>query len=244
VIGVLLLKAATKLKFLLPVLKVLGPILKTGGTMFATIWVYALTWGWWYAAGFVLLIFVHELGHLVAARWCGIKVGAPVFIPFMGAFIALKEEPPNAWVEAVVGIGGPLMGTLGAAVCAGVGFATGQPLFLALAYSGFLLNLFNLTPIGFLDGGRIATAISPLLWVVGVVIMVGLLFYRFHFIILLILILSVTRLISLFRGRSPAQDRYFEVTPAQRWIILLLYFGLAAFLALAMQAIPDLRGLR
>ena len=158
--------------------------------------------------------------------------------------LALKDATPNAWVEAIVGIGGPILGTVGAVVCAAIGFATGQPLFLALAYTGFFLNLFNLTPIGFLDGGRIATAISPLLWIVGVVIMVALLFYRFHFIILLILILSIPRLALLFRRRSEVQDRYFEVTPAQRWTISLAYFGLAAFLALAMQTIPDLRGLR
>src|SRR2546430_10776346 len=131
------------------------------------IWVYAQTWGWWYALGFVLLMFVHECGHLLAARRIGLKVGAPVFIPFMGAFIALKEAPPNAWIEAQVGIGGPLLGTAGAAACDGLYLATGNPLFRALAFSGFFLNLFNLAPIGFLDRGRVVTALSPWLWLGG-----------------------------------------------------------------------------
>jgi Zn-dependent protease len=92
-------KFLVKLKFLLPVLK-------TGGTMILSIGAYALAWGWRFAVGFVLLLFVHECGHLLAAKRHGLKVGAPVFIPFMGALIALKEAPRNAWIEAEVGIGG------------------------------------------------------------------------------------------------------------------------------------------
>src|SRR5262252_825314 len=94
----------------------------------------------------------------------------------MGAFIALKEAPRNAWIEAEVGIGGPLLGAIGSVICAGIGLLTQNPLFTALAYTGFLLNLFNLTPVGFLDGGRIATALSPWMWVVGFLIMLGLAF--------------------------------------------------------------------
>src|SRR5438105_4852556 len=158
ILGVLLVKFKA---LLIPVLKFFPVLLKTGGTMLLTIWLYAQTWGWWYAFGFVLLIFVHECGHLLAARRIGLKVGAPVFIPFMGAFIALKEAPPNAWIEAQVGIGGALLGTLGAGACFLIGVFTGNPLFLALAYAGFFLNLFNMLPVGFLDGGRIVTALSP-----------------------------------------------------------------------------------
>src|SRR5213592_3828472 len=126
VLGVLLLKFKA---LLIPVLKFFPLLLKTGGTMFLTIWLYAQAWGWWFALGFVLLIFVHECGHLVAARMLGLRVGAPVFIPFMGAFIALKEAPKNAWIEALVGIGGPLLGAAGAAACYGIFLATGQPIF-------------------------------------------------------------------------------------------------------------------
>src|SRR5438309_2121117 len=231
ILGVLLVKFKA---LLIPVLKFFPVLLKTGGTMLLTIWLYAQTWGWWYALGFVLLIFVHECGHLLAARRIGLKVGAPVFIPFMGALIALKEAPPNAWIEAQVGIGGPLLGTAGAAACDGLYLATGNPLFRALAFSGFFLNLFNLAPIGFLDGGRIVTALSPWLWLVGLGVVSALLFAHFNFLLLLILIMSLPRLFFLFRSRTAEEARYFEVTTEQRWTIAGLYFGLVAFLVLAM----------
>jgi len=231
ILGVVLVKFKA---LLIPVLKFFPVLLKTGGTMLLTIWLYAQTWGWWYALGFVLLIFVHECGHLLAARRIGLKVGAPVFIPFMGAFIALKEAPPNAWIEAQVGIGGPLLGTAGAAACDGLYLATGNPLFRALAFSGFFLNLFNLAPIGFLDGGRIVTALSPWLWLVGLGVVSALLFTHFNFLLLLILIMSLPRLFFLFRSRTAEEARYFEVTAEQRWTMAALYFGLVAFLVLAM----------
>src|SRR2546426_11855030 len=203
VVGLLLLKWLAKLKLLiLPVLKFLPVLVKTGGSMFLMIWLYAMRWGWWFAAGFVLLILVHECGHLIAARRLGLKVGAPVFIPFMGAFIALKEAPRNAWIEAQVGIGGPLLGTAGAAVCDGLYLVSGNALFRALAFIGFFLNLFNLAPIGFLDGGRIVTALSPWLWLVGLGVVSALLFTHFNFLLLLILVLSLPRLFSLFRRRT------------------------------------------
>ena len=222
-------KFLVKLKFLLPVLK-------TGGTMIISIWVYGMFWGWRFAVGFVLLIFVHECGHLLAAKRIGLKVGAPVFIPFMGAVIALKEAPRNAWIEAQVGIGGPILGSVGAAFSELIYFATGNPMFRALAYTGFFLNLFNLTPIGFLDGGRIVTALSPWLWLVGFAIMVALTFLHFNFLVLLILILSVPRLYFLFRPKSETERRYFEITPAQRWTMAAMYFGLIALLVLGMEA--------
>ena len=231
VLGALLFKFKA---LLLPVLKFFPVLLKTGGTMILSIGFYALAWGWWFALGLVLLIFVHECGHLWAARRVGLKVGAPVFIPFMGAFIALKEAPRNAWIEAQVGIGGPLLGTAGAAACYLLYLVTAHPLFSALAYTGFLLNLFNLAPIGFLDGGRIVTALSPWLWLVGAVVIGLLLFVQFNFLLLLILVMSLPRLVSLFRRRTEAEARYFEVTPAQRWLMGALYFGLVIFLTLAM----------
>src|SRR5919202_4213914 len=111
VAGAVILKFLGQLKFILPIL------LKTGGSMLLTIGMYATIWGWKWAVGFVLLIFVHECGHLVAAKMFNLPVSAPMFIPFMGAFIALKDAPRNAWMEACVGIGGRLLGSLGALVC-------------------------------------------------------------------------------------------------------------------------------
>jgi len=221
-------KYLAKLKFLLP-------FLKTGGTMLLSIGAYALAWGWQFAVGFVLLIFVHECGHLLVAKRLGLKVGAPVFIPFMGALIALKEAPRNAWIESQVGIGGPVLGAIGAAMCEGIYLLTGNPMFRALAYTGFFLNLFNLAPIGFLDGGRIVTALSPWLWILGFVIMVGMMFLHPNFIVILILVLSLPRLFFLFRRKSEEERRYFEVTPGQRWTMAVLYFGLIALLVIGME---------
>ncbi|HVU23994.1 MAG TPA: site-2 protease family protein [Opitutus sp.] len=237
-VGVALLfvgKLLAKLKFVvLPLAKYGLPLLKTGGTMLLSIWVYALTWGWWFALGFVLLIFVHECGHLVVARKFGLKVGAPVFIPFMGALIALKEAPRNAWIEACVGIGGPVMGSVGAAGCVGLYLATGEPLFRALAYTGFFLNLFNLAPVGFLDGGRIATALSPWMWLAGFAILVAMVFSRPNFLLILILVMSLPRIWSLFRPKTDEEKRYFEVTRGQRITMATMYFGLVVLLVIGM----------
>lgn len=229
-------KYGSSLKFVVPALKFIPAVLKTGGSMLVTIGVYAMAWGLWFAVGFVLLIFVHELGHLIAARRIGLKVGLPVFIPFMGAFIALKEAPKDAWVEAQVGIGGPMLGTVGALACEGLYLVTGNPMFRALAYTGFFLNLFNLAPIGMLDGGRIVTALSPWLWVVGALVVAVLLLQSFNVILLVILVMSAPRLFSLFRKRTDEEQRYFEVTPARRLAMAGMYFGLIALLVIGMGA--------
>jgi Zn-dependent protease len=236
VLAILVIKFGAKLKFLIvPVLKFFPLILKTGGTMILSIWAYALVWGVWFAIGFVLLILVHECGHLLAAKRLGLKVGAPVFIPFMGALIALKEAPRNAWIESQVGIGGPMLGTIGAAICEVIHLMTGNQLFRALAYTGFFLNLFNLAPVGFLDGGRIVTALSPWLWIVGFVILVLMTVAHPNFLLVLILILSLPRLFFLFRRKGEHELRYFEVTPAQRWTMGVMYFGLIVLLVLGMR---------
>jgi len=187
----LIFKFAAKIKFLiLPLLKFFPILLKTGGTMVLSIWAYSIFWGWQFAAGFVLLILLHEFGHLIAAKLFRLNVGWPVFIPFMGAVIALKEAPRHAWVEFWIAAGGPIAGGLAALGCHYIYWKTGNPFFGALAYVGYFLNLFNLMPTGFLDGGRMVTALSPWLWVVGIVIAGAFACYRPSFIIFLILIFS------------------------------------------------------
>ena len=231
VVGALLLKFKS-LAF--AILKFFPLMLKTGGTMFLSIGLYAIYWGWKFAAGFVLLMLVHECGHLLAAKRIGLKVGAPVFIPFMGAFIALKEAPKDAWIEAQVGIGGPLLGSLGAFVCLLLYAPTRDPLYIALAYSGFFLNLFNLIPIGMLDGGRVVAAISPFLWLVGAVITGVMLVYTgFNIILLLILVFCLPSVLLLFREKTDEERRYYTVSLPKRLLISFLYFGLAGMLAIA-----------
>ena len=199
--------------------------------MLLSIGAYALLFGWQFALGFVLLIFVHECGHVIVAKKFGLKVGAPVFIPFVGAAIMLKEQPQNAWVEAWVGIGGPIFGALGALACNAFGEAFNAPLFIALASSGYFLNLFNLLPVGMLDGGRIVTAMSRWFWLPGLALLVWFGWTSSSILVWIIVILSLPRVFSLFRKRTEEEKRYFEVTPTQRLIMSVLYFGLIAMLA-------------
>jgi Zn-dependent protease len=124
-----------------------GKLLTTGGTMLISLGVYALIWGWRYAAGFIALLFCHEMGHYLAARQRGLAVGAPTFIPFVGAWIDLKEQPMNAETEAYVAMAGPLAGTLASLACYFLARSEGSDLLLAISYSGFFLNLFNLIPV-------------------------------------------------------------------------------------------------
>lgn len=250
IVGVLLVKFGAKLAFLLPALKFVAPFLKTGLSMLLSIGVYAMAYGWRYAVGFVLLIFVHEMGHVWAARQCGIKVSAPVFIPFIGAHILLKQNLPGAWVEAKIGVGGPLLGAVGALFCHLVWLATGNDLFGALAFTGYFLNLFNLVPVSPLDGGRITTAISPWLWVAGYAVLGTWLGWRIWsafnggatlgvglFLMAFILVSGLPRLVWLFRGNKSAEERgCFTVTTGQRLTMTALYFGLIAALGAGMAA--------
>jgi Zn-dependent protease len=161
--------------FLLSQLKTLLPLLKLGKaggailTMALSIWAYAQAFRWQFAVGFVLLIFVHEMGHVWASKRKGLPVSAPIFIPFLGAMINMKRHPRDAATEAYVAIGGPLLGTIGAAVVFAAAYVWDSGLLYSLAYTGFFLNLINLLPIHPLDGGRIATAVSRWLWLVGLV---------------------------------------------------------------------------
>jgi Zn-dependent protease len=236
VVGIAIAKFFAKLKFfILPALKFLPLLLKSGGTMLLMIWIYTMRWGWKFAVGFVLLLLVHECGHLIVAKKFGLKVGPPIFIPFMGAFIALKEAPRNAWMEACVGIGGPMLGSLGAFACNAIGELFDIPLLFALAWFGYFLNLFNLTPVGMLDGGRIVTALSRWLWLPGFAVLLWFGWKYPNFIVWLMVIASLPRIYSLFRKRTEEERRYYEVTTAQRWTMSIMYFGLIAVLLFGMQ---------
>ncbi|RKD27036.1 hypothetical protein BEP19_00220 [Ammoniphilus oxalaticus] len=158
----------SKFKFLLPLLK-LG---KFGGTIWSMalmVWAYAIFYPWFFAIGVVVMIFIHEMGHVLAAKRKGIPVSAPAFIPFVGALITMRKQPLNAEEEAYLAFGGPLIGTVGALGAYGLGVALQSPALLSVAQIGFFLNLINLIPIHPLDGGRIVTAISRWLWVVGLI---------------------------------------------------------------------------
>ena len=228
-IGLLLAFVLGKAKFILPLLKFTK--LSTLLTMFVAVWAYAMLWGLPFAVGFVLLIFVHEMGHLLVMRQQGIRAGAPVFIPFVGAVIAMKSLPRNAWVEALVGIGGPVLGSVGALFCLVIAWITGSMFWYALASTGFLINLFNLIPISPLDGGRIVGVVSRWLWLVGYAVGIGVFLWTKSPILFLILLVG---LFSLGRTLRGPREGYFDVAPAKRLTMGLAYFGLVAALAIGM----------
>lgn len=211
----------------------LGKLLPAAGTMLLTIGVYAWIYGWWFAVGFVALIFVHEMGHYVAARRRGLNVGLPTFIPFVGAWIELKDLPHDAETEAYVGVAGPLAGTVGALACFYLARETGSSMLLALAYSGFFLNLFNLIPLAPFDGGRVTAAISPRLWLIGAPLLVALFFYFPSPLLILMAILALPNVLKAWRGiATPEEAAYYNVRPETRLSYAALYLGLAAFLAI------------
>lgn len=151
-----------------PIVVAIGAIAKYGfafakfASIFIAIGGYALIWGWRIAIGFVALILIHELGHFVEARRLGLHPHWPIFVPFLGAFVAFRTEHLTPWRLARIALAGPVLGTVGAAAFWAVGEANGSQLLQALGYFGFLINLFNLIPIGFLDGGQILRAFEYL----------------------------------------------------------------------------------
>ncbi len=167
-IGVVLAFIGGKLKFLIPLLK-LGKVGGTVWSMLLMMGAYALIYPWSFSVGVVLMIFIHEMGHILAAKRKGFPVSAPAFIPFLGALITLKKQPSDAGTEAYIALGGPLLGTVGALAALGLAVATGYEVLFVIAQVGLFLNLLNLMPIHPLDGGRIVTAISRWLWVAGLI---------------------------------------------------------------------------
>jgi Zn-dependent protease len=152
-------------------------LLKTGGSMALSIFMYyQLTQRWTFAIGFVFLILIHEMGHVIANWHYGLKQSPPLFVPFMGAVIFLKQNPPNAKAEAVVGIAGPVAGTAGALACYALALVRRDEILFVLAYYAFFMNLFNMIPCPPLDGGRVAAAISTWLWLPGVALFVAAIF--------------------------------------------------------------------
>ena len=226
--GVLLAVLLGKLKYLLVAVKVLK--LSTLFSMLLMVGVYATIWGLPFAVGFVLLIFVHELGHALVMRQQGIPAGPPVFIPFVGAVIAMRGLPRDAYVEALVGIGGPVLGSLGAAVCLAAGVATGTRFWYALASTGFIINLFNLIPLYPLDGGRIIGAISRWLWLVGAAIGVAVFLVTESPLMLLVLLFGLLNVGQL--RRLPATG-YYRIPAARRLAMGAAYVGLVVALVCA-----------
>jgi Zn-dependent protease len=218
---------------LLPKLK----LLTTSGTALVSVAAYSLWFGWPLAAGLVVLLFVHEMGHVIALRREGIKASAPMFIPFLGAMISAKSLGENALAEARVGLAGPVLGTVGAIVCLVIGEAANSDLFRVLAYLGFFLNLFNLLPVVPLDGGRAMAAMAPWMWFLGFGALVVLALVFPNPIILIIVLfagLETWRRWKQRKTRTLEQAAYYRVSPRNRLIVGAVYIGLIAALVFGM----------
>jgi Zn-dependent protease len=235
-VGALIANFAAKFKLLLVALPKLK-VLTTSGSMLVSIAAYSLFFGWTFAVGFVLLLLVHEMGHVIQLRREGIKASAPMFIPFLGAVVAAKSLGENATAEARVGLAGPVLGSLGAAALIPVYLLTGDELWRALAFTGFFLNLFNLLPVVPLDGGRAMAAMAPWMWFVGFAALVAVTIAFPNPILLIILLFGGMETWRRWRQRRAGgaeQEAYYRVTPRARAAVAAVYVGLIVALAVGM----------
>jgi Zn-dependent protease len=235
--------------FFLPVLKglfalvdMLGslrrvpPVVWTVGSALISIAIYSSRLGWKLSAGFITLLMVHELGHVAAARYYGISISTPLFLPYLGAFLAIKQPLRNAFEEAVLGISGPLLGTIGSLACWGVSHVTGSLLFAEIAFGSMIMNLVNLTPLGFLDGGHVAALFHKRIWIIGYLIMAVMAWYIRAPMMILSLFIMLPMVIGIFFKKS-RENRFAQgqddvrVALSRRLIMGTLYLGLIALLA-------------
>jgi len=220
----------------------LGKIGLTAGSMLLSLVVYAGIWGWRFAAGFIALLFAHEMGHVAAARIRGLDVSAPAFIPFVGAWITMKEAPPDVETEAYVAYGGPFIGTLATFAAYFWARSEDSMLGLAVAYSGFFLNLFNLLPISPLDGGRITAVLGPRIWLLGAPLMLALLLYRPSPMLVIIAVLAIPQLMAAWRydPSLPENQAYYGIPGQVKLEYTVLYLGLLALLGIMTYSVHDM----
>ena len=206
-------------------------------SMLVSIAAYALLWGWTFAAGFVALIFVHEMGHALEMRRQGVRAGAPVFIPFVGAIIAMRSQPASAYQEATIGLAGPAAGAAASLVVALMAADTHSHFLRALAFIGFFLNLFNLFPALPLDGGRAVGALHPAIWLIGLIGLVGYEVWSPSPVLLLVIIMGSIELWRRWKGRNVGAARtYHDLTASQRAGIGFSYAALVGACLIGMHA--------
>jgi Zn-dependent protease len=204
----------------------------TIGTMLVSIAAYALAFGWPFAVGFVLLLFVHEMGHVFQLRREGVEASAPIFIPFVGAVIAAKSMGEDAAAEARVGLAGPLLGTVGTLIPLAIWLATGSDLWRALAYIGFFINLINLLPVLPLDGGRAMAVLGPYVWIAGILIAIAAAaIFLGPIMLIFIVALGGPELYYRFKNRHSEKSReYHSVPMGTKVAVAAVYLSLAAIL--------------
>lgn len=223
-LGLLVLKGKSLLAF-----AKVGKVATTLFSMLVSIWFYAQIYQWPYAAGFVICILIHEMGHVFVNWRKGIPATAPMFIPFMGAVIFVKGFPDDPTSESESGAGGPIAGMLAAFVCLALWYVTRQTVFLALAHTGFFINLFNLMPLHPLDGSRIGSVFSPRMWNgVLVILLLIALKSNVHALWLIILMGIVLRL----SGATGDPTRWVLAEPIARFQMAGVYLALCLILSI------------
>jgi Zn-dependent protease len=206
---------------------------KTLITLFISLAAYAVFFGPLFAVGLVLMILVHEMGHVFEIRRQGMRATAPLFIPFFGAAIFQRQHPTDALKQAQIGIAGPIAGTVGATVAYVLYGVTHWEVLLVWASVGFLINLFNLIPLGMLDGGWVLAVVSKWFQVLGLVALAIAVFFLHAFgpFLLIILILGIPAAIQRFRDDKLP---YYQSVPVSArlamgaaWLVLVGYLGFA-----------------
>jgi len=186
--------------------------------MFISLAVYAMKDGWGFAFALVYLIFVHEMGHLVAARMKGIKTSPAIFIPFIGAVISMKEQPKNASTESFIAYGGPLAGLLSFLPALPLYWWTHDPIWALVIFLGAIINLFNLLPISPLDGGRIVSVLSTKVWFFGLLGLGIMLFFTPEPILFFIFVLGLFSWWGRIREGYQQRTLEYEKTRLQRLV--------------------------
>ena len=192
---------------------------------------YSLFYGAWFGVALVVMILVHEMGHVVEIRRQGMQATAPIFIPFLGAAIFQRSHPTTAVKQAQIGIAGPIAGTVGATVAFVLYTATQNPVFLLAATIGFFLNLINMLPVWQLDGAWVLAPVSPWFQVAGLAA-IAVLAVVFHFVSALLIIIALLGIGSARAAFRNARNPYYTSVPANArlalfaaWLALVLYLG-------------------
>ncbi|GCE25003.1 hypothetical protein KDA_04870 [Dictyobacter alpinus] len=236
--GILLAIGSFLLKF-----KSLAFLLKFGGFGFSallSVVAYSFLFGWQFAVGLVVMLFIHEMGHALVMKLKGIPMGGMIFVPLLGAAVTMRQMPKNAKDEAEVGIAGPIAGALAASACLLLALQQPGAIWAPLAYFGFFMNLFNLIPIVPFDGGRVLAAIDRRVWIIGFVALLGYQIWQwmtgnFYPWLLLFVFMAATQLWSRgLRSQNAESLEYYNVPMSSRILMGLLYFGLVAVLFLGM----------
>ncbi len=248
----------------------LGWLVTKSWTLWLSLTLYAATFGWSLAWMLVLVLFLHEGGHWIWMRAYGLNPGLPTFIPFLGAFVAMKKLPKDEASHAWVAFAGPLIGGVTSALLYWIGVIINNTWLMTTGHLGSILNLLQLIPAKPLDGGFVISAVSTRLLIPGVIFLVIFSIYRQSIFLFVIAIFSIFTLLESFTGKAQlelqanassastvgalvseiekisATEIMRSATTTQRWIIGIAYLVLAASLgqlyAISSDQLPSLLG--